>query len=91
MKFFVIVFCIIEMKKNMLKKMEKDRGNSKFCIEGFSLFKQLIHYFCIKNYQMGCQEKKLTDFSYFLLLNSLRECNVNTYEFGKKTEEIRNF
>lgn len=32
---------------------------------------------------MGCQEKKLTDFSYFLLLNSLRECNVNTYEFGK--------
>lgn len=39
MKFFVIVFCIIEMKKNMLKKMEKDRGNSKFCIEGFSFFK----------------------------------------------------
>lgn len=39
MKFFVIVFCIIEMKKNMLKKMEKDRGNSKVCIEGFSFFK----------------------------------------------------
>lgn len=37
---------------------------------------------------MGCQEKKLTDFSYFLLLNSLRECNVNTYEFGKKQRKF---
>lgn len=49
---------------------------------------KIVDYFCLKNYQTRCHKENLTDFSYCLLFNCLREWNENTYEFGKKQRKF---
>lgn len=38
---------------------------------------------CLYQFQTGCHKETLTDFSFFLLYNSLRESNIMTYELEK--------